>query len=1209
MKAELEFNAIEAQANENEFLTDIDNAEIADRTFFSLEPDDDDQFSHSNTSIAPGAGKQPSMGVVREYVNLEIDEDGDEPDSSEMTPMTSGLVNESGAPSDWTEPGSGGVFDYCCLVCRSTFCQNEVARKRFLMSSLVIMLVIMVTLNAVLLYPLFAKEGNDNDISAGAADNTAGAADNTAGAADNIFGENSVSSPGPTSSPVVGEASDYDYDYYYYYSNDTDYDYSYTDDGNMPDARDDVFDDNDVNSLPAVGTNFNNLKSFIVSSGVSYDSSFGNNDSPQSMALNYLRLSVLPDSFNINIITDNEKNQFLELFALSVFYYATGGRRGHTALNAKTVWLNDDNWMQSDNACGSFDYDSWVGVTCDDFKRVVELDLNGNSLKGQLPSEINGNAFKKLIFIDLSNNELEKNLPLELGSLSSLEKLYLSSNSLESAIPTHIGALSKLDVIYLSENYLTGPIPTEFGMMESLDQLGLYSNNLEGSIPPELGNLGETLTVIYLDDNFLDGSISESMCEQFVNVNDFRARQNSIGGSIPTEIGFMTNLISLYFDSMSLIGTIPRTIKHLEYLEELHVYDNELTGHVPTALGLLAELRDLYMDTNVFTGPIPSDLGLLENLENLGLFRNNLGQSIPTELGSAKELRSMHIFENYLTGPIPSQIGQLTKLEGLLLNDNLLTGTIPTQLGKLKKLENFTVDGNQLMGKMPDEVCKRMERDQLAYLSADCHVVQCDCCTDCAGGGYVSADDIIDLIVTQEISPMAAFDDSSSPQNKAIAYLVNFELDFAYDAMDTNSTGALKLIEAYALVTFYYSTGGERFFDVDTEETKDINTNGAWENENGWLVNPDVCYKQPNGVGWYGVKCNTRGNVEGLVVFGNKLSGSIPQEINAYALPYLEMIDFSQNEIMGKIPGELGEFYDLSDIDLSANQLTGKIPPELGLLQYLETLILRENKLTGSIPQTIGDLMSLETFAISSNTLRGKIPKMLGTLKNLTKIDLSDNDFTGELPTEIGDILYLEEFYMNDLTLGGSSLPTEIGLLENLRIFSAVHSEIGGQLPEELGDLDMLETLHLDENTLKGALPTSVATLSSMVTMTMSKNELSNCLPTQLAKMTSLRILELESNRFSCSIPIEFGSLTNLKKLYLHDNELVGEVPVELSELKQLQELTLYENDLVGEVPYDLCALTDEVSGNLFTFKTDCDGKHVVVALTNVSISQQEMLH
>ena len=132
---------------------------------------------------------------------------------------------------------------------------------------------------------------------------------------------------------------------------------------------------------------------------------------------------------------------------------------------------------------------------------------------------------------------------------------------------------------------------------------------------------------------------------------------------------------------------------------------------------------------------------------------------------------------------------------------------------------------------------------------------------------------------------------------------------------------------------------------------------------------------------------------------------------------------------------------------------------------------------------------------------------MLGTLKNLTKIDLSDNDFTGELPTEIGDILYLEEFYMNDLTLGGSSLPPEIGLLENLRIFSAVHSEIGGQLPEELGDLDMLETLHLDENTLKGALPTSVATLSSMVTMTMSKNELSNCLPTQLAKMTSLRIL------------------------------------------------------------------------------------------------------
>ena len=70
--------------------------------------------------------------------------------------------------------------------------------------------------------------------------------------------------------------------------------------------------------------------------------------------------------------------------------------------------------------------------------------------------------------------------------------------------------------------------------MINLTQLILGSNQLTGSIPPEIGNL-TNLEVLWLSDNQLTGSI-------------------------PPEIGNLTNLIGLRLNDNQLTGIIPDEI-------------------------------------------------------------------------------------------------------------------------------------------------------------------------------------------------------------------------------------------------------------------------------------------------------------------------------------------------------------------------------------------------------------------------------------------------------------------------------------------------------------------------------------------------------------------------------------------------------------------------------------------------------------------------
>jgi len=68
---------------------------------------------------------------------------------------------------------------------------------------------------------------------------------------------------------------------------------------------------------------------------------------------------------------------------------------------------------------------------------------------------------------------------------------------------------------------------------------------------------------------------------------------------------------------------------------------------------------------------------------------------------------------------------------------------------------------------------------------------------------------------------------------------------------------------------------------------------------------------------------------------------------------------------------------DVVGLLLSSNGLSGPIPSELGNLENLQALLLSSNDLSGPIPSELGNLESLEYLMIDNTLLSGRLPREL----------------------------------------------------------------------------------------------------------------------------------------------------------------------------------------------------------------------------------------
>ena len=389
-------------------------------------------------------------------------------------------------------------------------------------------------------------------------------------------------------------------------------------------------------------------------------------------------------------------------------------------------WTDNTGWM---GAAGT--ECSWYGISCAFDSVVTRILLPNNGLFGSIPSEL-GNH-QNLGELNLSSNALSGSIPAELGNLTTLYNLNLSNNDFSGVAPPSLSSFSIPDSAFKSEPISSverealvalynlagganwknntgwmGVAGTEcdwFGITctnDSVTLISLSSNGLSGSIPSELGNL-TNLTRLYLIANNLNGSIPPEV-GNLTKLTWLFLNSNSLSGSIPSELDNLSNLERLYLNANSLSGSIPAWLGTLSNMEWLYLNGNSFTGTIPSELSSLANLKRFSISENSLSGSIPAWLGTLINLEKLYLWGNSFVGSIPPELGNLTKLTDLNLSANSLNGSIPPGLGNLTNLTYLALNGNSLSGSIPPELGNLTNLRYLYMKENSLSGSIPPEL-------------------------------------------------------------------------------------------------------------------------------------------------------------------------------------------------------------------------------------------------------------------------------------------------------------------------------------------------------------------------------------------------------------------------------------------------------------------------------------------------------------------------
>ncbi|OVA09250.1 Protein kinase domain [Macleaya cordata] len=364
------------------------------------------------------------------------------------------------------------------------------------------------------------------------------------------------------------------------------------------------------------------------------------------------------------------------------------------------------------------------------------------------------------------------------------------------------------------------------------------------------------------------------------------------------------------------------------------------------------------------------------------------------------------------------------------------------------------------------------------------------------------------------------------------------------------------------------------------------------------------------------------GNLSFLKVLNlanNSFNGEIPQQVGH--LFRLQSLNLSANLLEGQIPVNLSHCIDLIGLRLYKNMLVGRIPDELGSLSKLISLVLGENNLSGEIPPSLGNLSSLNFLGLGFNSLEGSIPSALSRLPSLKYLFLGDNNLSGMVPLSLYNLSSLEYFGLMRNQLQGSfpfdiglelpnlndfsvfqnkftghskypescgfktrlglqrnmftgSIPTGIGKLKNLGVFTLYENKLSGQIPSSFGDLTRLSELYLASNNLTGKIPSSLGNCKSLQLLELYENKLSGTIPEQVIGLSSLsRTLNLANNSLTGSIPVEVGKLKNLGELILSENKLSGEIPSTLGDCSSLEILQMESNFFQGSIPQSLSYL------------------------------------
>lgn len=412
-------------------------------------------------------------------------------------------------------------------------------------------------------------------------------------------------------------------------------------------------------------------------------------------------------------------------------------------------------------------------------------------------------------------------------------------------------------------------------------------------------------------------------CDGANRVTTLALNWNNLTGTLPTEIGDLSELQELNLVANTIGGSLPVELGNLSKLEKFELASNQFTGTIPTELGNLTKLIMFRLDENQLTGTIPVELGNFSRLQGLDLSINQLTGTIPVEFGNLKALAVLKLNENQLTGTIPSEIGNLKKLIILNLSVNQLTGSIPVEIGGLTEMHYLYLNDNQLSGCFPNFLKSRCPELAVADMNNNPSLTG-DFTNFCATGAGGCPEDI-SFCHPDYAALMALYGSTDGP---------NW----------TNNTGWVD---------------GAAGFDCDV-----CNWHGVSCNIYGRVSRVDLSNNQLSGT--IPTEIGDMTYLQILMLERNQLTGTIPAEIGY--LSNLFYLSLNDNQLSGMLPLELGNLTELGFLSVSANQLSGNIPAGLGNFGDIIALYMNDNQLSGCFPESLSNLCpSISYYDFSSN--------------------------------------------------------------------------------------------------------------------------------------------------------------------------------------------------------------------------------------------------
>ncbi|CAL9189949.1 unnamed protein product [Musa hybrid cultivar] len=804
-------------------------------------------------------------------------------------------------------------------------------------------------------------------------------------------------------------------------------------------------------------------------------------------------------------------------------------------------------------------------------------------------------------------------------NLTTLATLDISDNLFNSTIPNWLWKLHRLSYLDLSFSMFHGNISAEIGNLNSLELINLTNNSLSGSLPTEIGNLSN-LNNLSLSTNCLEGTVSELHFARLTKLSELDLSENSLVISVDYNWVPTFQLQSIQLKSCKLGPAFPRWLRSQNSIEDLdlsntsiedvlpdwfwnisafsiNLSQNQINGTLPTFLEQMTNLATLKLSMNLLEGPIPR---LPPYLRYLYLYNNSFSGSLPS-ISLPLELELLDLSHNHISGNIPSFICNLTQLRILDLSSNQISGEIPWCWQETNIIIYINLADNKLSGEIPSSIEKLTQLRSLHLNNNSLHGHLPLSLKHCSGLVFL---DLGDNKFSGSIPTWIA-------QNFQKLEVLRLCSNMFFGNIPTE-LGQLHHLHIIDLANNNLSGPIPRSFG-------NLNATKTYRQRKLTSLS-HIRYAALNAACSPGYRCRSL-NFDGTYDDSITLTIKGKSLIFSIIVYLINIIDFSNNNLTGEIPEEIGSLSALQTLNLSRNNLISQIPATIGGMKLLETLDLSFNKLSGCIPQSLSDLYSLNHLNLSYNNLSGVIPSgnQLQTLNNssiyignaylcgapLTKscYDLKSNNVTKE---DNKDGSFMPSYYLSIVLgylVGLWSVFIIMLFKKNWRIFyfqmvDKIYDKAYCGLSIDAGDdlqwlsrLSSLTFLQMNFVNLSTASPDWLRAVNQLPSL--QQLYLSGCgltaLPDSLSRvnLTALTTLDLRGNFFNSTFPSWLFELRSLSYLAISNSELYGTVPAGFGNLTRLAQLDLSGNSLSGSIPVDLWSLasltTLDLSHNSFT--------------------------